>query len=136
MGWFYSIALPVETDLFAGYAPTERDWYKLAVENKGEIVFRDPYMYENKLYQSLSRTYGEGDEILGVVSVDLTLETIGKVIDNISQGGENLALAITATNKVLTDQSNEENFLKTLADLGGDYSQFMDVEDGVSDTFF
>lgn len=73
----------------AGYDPTQRPWYKKAIENPDKIVFIDPYVSPStgKLMFTMAKTLkGNNGEILGVIGTDITLENFSTKYKNVSMG--------------------------------------------------
>lgn len=130
-GGHISSPLPIG-DLYRGFDPLKRPWYKNALTDRGKVVFGEPYGFDGLLYLSFSRTYEHNDEIRGVIAIDLTIDTIVQVINNIAQSGDNFAIAATSKNTILADPTNEEHILKSFDEVGGDYQQFTDLEDGIA----
>jgi len=76
------------TNFPADYDPTSRDWYKNALNNKGKIVFTDPYKdaASGKMMISLSKTVENNGQFVGVLSMDVNLDEISKVLSGITIG--------------------------------------------------
>ncbi|KAJ50264.1 methyl-accepting chemotaxis protein [Clostridium tetanomorphum] len=72
----------------SNYDPTTRDWYKNSMENKGKVVYTNPYKdaSNGKLVISLSRTVEKNGKILGVISIDVDLENLVDTLSNIKIG--------------------------------------------------
>ncbi|MDQ0174906.1 methyl-accepting chemotaxis protein [Bacillus chungangensis] len=69
------------------YDPRERLWYKLASENSGEVQFTEPYLdISNELMVSISKAIVQGGQVIGVVSLDLNLNTITEQINETDVG--------------------------------------------------
>ncbi|MBU5267834.1 methyl-accepting chemotaxis protein [Virgibacillus proomii] len=69
------------------YDPTERPWYKLASENSGEVQFTEPYEdITNALMVSVSKAIVQDGQVIGVVSLDLNLNTITEQINETDVG--------------------------------------------------
>jgi methyl-accepting chemotaxis protein len=72
----------------ADYDPTSRPWYKKAIENPGEVVWTEPYVdvVTNKHTVTLAKAVKEGDRILGVVGIDMSLDTVAKMVNSLDVG--------------------------------------------------
>ncbi|WP_238882057.1 methyl-accepting chemotaxis protein [Clostridium sp. YIM B02551] len=72
----------------ADYDPTIRPWYQKAVENKGKVVFSDPYKdaSSGNFVVSVSKAVENNGQIVGVVSIDLSLDTLSKQLSDIKLG--------------------------------------------------
>jgi len=68
------------------YNPTERDWYKQAMQNKGEVVITAPYISKatGNLVVSVARTTKDGT---GVVAINVNLKEIANIAKNKSRSG-------------------------------------------------
>lgn len=70
---------PIENMPTGEYDPTSRGWYKLALENKGKIVWTQPYVdaFTGMYIISVAKTIvDENDQIIGVAALDVTLDNI------------------------------------------------------------
>lgn len=78
------------TNFPADYDPTTRAWYKNAFDNKGKIVFTDPYKdaVSGKMMISLSKTVENNGQFVGVLSMDVNLDEVSKVLSNINIGAK------------------------------------------------
>jgi methyl-accepting chemotaxis protein len=72
----------------ADYDPTSRPWYKKAMENPEKVVWTEPYVdvVTNKLTVTLAKAVKEGNRILGVVGIDMSLDTVTKVVNSLDVG--------------------------------------------------
>jgi methyl-accepting chemotaxis protein len=72
----------------ADYDPTARPWYKKAMENPEKVVWTEPYVdvVTNKHTVTLAKAVKEGDRILGVVGIDMSLDTVTKVVNSLDVG--------------------------------------------------
>ncbi|GFZ33385.1 methyl-accepting chemotaxis protein [Clostridium zeae] len=79
-----------ETTMPSGYDPTTRPWYTEAINNKGKVSFSSPYKdaATGKLVISLSKTIEKDGQLIGVVSIDLSLENLAKTFSNVKVGEE------------------------------------------------
>lgn len=71
-----------------GYDPTARDWYVDAVGKKGAIAVGVPYVdaANGDLVITVSRAVMSGDNVLGVVAVDLNIDRMVSKIEEIQIG--------------------------------------------------
>ncbi|MDO4754090.1 MAG: PDC sensor domain-containing protein [Bacillota bacterium] len=65
-------------DFPSNYKPTEREWYKAAVNRKNQSVISKPYLdpISGKSVVTISRGVYKQDKLVGVVAADFSLETI------------------------------------------------------------
>ncbi|WIF94181.1 methyl-accepting chemotaxis protein [Caminicella sporogenes] len=66
------------------YDPRTRPWYKKALENKGKIVWTEPYIDAtvDELVITAAKTVLDGDKVIGVVGIDISLKDLS---DNLSK---------------------------------------------------
>jgi len=74
------------------YIPTERPWYRKAMENYGQIIETEPYKDATTGFIVISYAvaiYDENGKHLGVVCIDILLDKIGEIATNaaLSDGG-------------------------------------------------
>ncbi|WP_034869640.1 methyl-accepting chemotaxis protein [Clostridium lundense] len=72
----------------SSYDPTTRDWYKNSVNAKGKIVYTNPYKdaSNGKLVVSISKAVEKNGQVVGVLSIDVKLESLVDTLSNIKIG--------------------------------------------------
>jgi methyl-accepting chemotaxis protein len=80
------------------YDPTTRPWYKSAVDNKGKIVFTDPYKdaETGKMTISVSKVVENNNKIVGVLSVDIDLSKLSEILNQVTIGEKGYAFMTTS----------------------------------------
>ncbi|WP_239495530.1 cache domain-containing protein [Marinomonas primoryensis] len=73
---------------YAEWNPKQRAWYTRAMENPGKIALRDAYYWEpdDAVYVSAVRTYKKGNDIGGVVAVDVSIKTLTEMANKTKLG--------------------------------------------------
>jgi methyl-accepting chemotaxis protein len=73
-------------DLPKDFDPTSRVWYKGAVSKKGAVSYTEPYKdaVSGKIMVSLSKTVENNGQLIGVISMDINLEELSKVLSGIT----------------------------------------------------
>ncbi len=96
-----------------GYDPTQRDWYKLAIKSKGELVIVPPYVdaQTGSMVISVDRVLSDGEN---VVSLDLYTNHIQEVIDNTNIKGKGYGFIISKDGTIISHKDKKLN--------GEDYS--------------
>ena len=86
--------------LDADYNSNERDWFKEAMNNPGEVIVTDPYIdsITNKLIIGVSKALDNGN---GVVTLDLDLAFLEGLVSSINIGDEGYAFVIDRYGKIL-----------------------------------
>ena len=88
------------------YDPREREWYKQAIENKGETIITDPYADAgtNEMVITISKATNDGN---GVVAVDLLLTHLQEITNEVKIGDEGYALLLDGNKKFIAHPIND-----------------------------
>ena len=88
------------------YDPRTRDWYKEALDQKGEVVISKPYqdVTTGSMVVTISRSTADGS---GVMGVDLTLKYIQDVISQVKIGEHGYAFLLDADRTYMAHPSAE-----------------------------
>lgn len=91
---------PAELGVPEGYDARERDWYKQAMESKGEIVISEPYVAAStgEMVITISKANDDGS---GVVGIDISLNKLQEIIQNINIGEEGFGFILDQNQKYL-----------------------------------
>ncbi len=83
-------------ELPAGFDPTSRPWYKDAIDNKGKVVFGEPYKSASggSVVVSISKAVEKDGQIVGVVSMDIDLTALSKDLGQIKIGNNGYAMLL------------------------------------------
>ncbi len=83
-------------ELPAGFDPTSRPWYKDAIQNKGKVVFGEPYKSASggSVVVSISKAVEKDGQIVGVVSMDIDLTALSKDLGQIKIGNNGYAMLL------------------------------------------
>lgn len=109
------------------YDPRERDWYKQAMENKGEVIISKPYKFEgsDEMVVTIARTMEDGS---GVVAVDLRLSHLQELATQISVGEEGYAFILDQDKHIIAhpelqigSEVQDSNFDKMYANDAGSF---------------
>ncbi len=93
-----------KTDNGADYDPTSRPWYKKAIENKGKIVFSDPYqdISTKQMVVSISKAVEKNGEIVGVVAIDVQFSLLAQDLSKVKVGKKGYAVMLDQNGMLLT----------------------------------
>ena len=82
------------------YDPRERDWYKQAIENKGETIISEPYADagNNEMVITISKATDDGK---GVMAVDILLTHLQKITNQVKIGDKGYALLLDENKKFI-----------------------------------
>ncbi|PKG22409.1 methyl-accepting chemotaxis protein [Niallia nealsonii] len=88
------------------YNPTEREWYKQAMQNKGEVVVTAPYISKatGNLVVGIARTTKDGN---GVVAVNVNLKEIANIAKKIKVGNEGYVYILDSQHKFVYHPKKE-----------------------------
>lgn len=98
-----------------GYEPTERDWYKTAVEANGEIVIVSPYV--DAQTGSVVITIGkmisdtEGEPLHNVVCLDVIVNHIKDVTQTMEIAGKGYGMLVNSDGFIVAHRDEENNGL-------------------------
>lgn len=89
-----------------GYDPRETDWYRQAIERKGEIVISDPYVSTGsaEMVVTISKVNTDGS---GVVALDINLKELQEVSQNVKIGEQGYTLILDQNKRFLAHPSAE-----------------------------
>ena len=116
-----SIYLGTETGVFVqeprindteNYDPRERDWYKQAIENKGETIISEPYADAgtNEMVITVSKSTDDGK---GVMAVDILLTHLQKITNQVKIGDQGYALLLDENKKFIAHPTNDGGTVAT-----------------------
>lgn len=134
MAWMYlgveedgSILInPLDPSMSDDYDCRERDWYIKAVENEGEVIWTDPYLDAGDSGETVvtaAKAVKRGDELVGVVAIDIKLSKFSEVVKNLVFGDEGYLMLMSNdgeiyahpdTSMLLKNVRHEEWFQGTL----------------------
>lgn len=88
------------------YDPRERDWYKQAMENKGETVISEPYADAGTgdMVITVSKSTADGN---GVMAVDLLLTHLQTITKQVKIGEQGYAFLLDKNKKVIVHPIEE-----------------------------
>ena len=98
-----------------GYDPRQRPWYKNAVE-KNSISWTEPYIDANSdtlIVTASVPVYNNNNQFIGVVGIDIDLDTLSKNINKMTIGSNGYPMLISS-NKLMMSHKNHEKIGKPL----------------------
>ncbi len=98
------------TELPGDYDPTGRPWYVDAVANPDKVIWTDPYIdtATNVAIVSAAKAVFDGSKLVGVMSVDITIDTLVEMINKEEIGETGYAMLIDNTGKYLAHPVKEQ----------------------------
>lgn len=119
---------------YAEWHPKKRAWYSRALETPNQVALRDAYYWEpdDAVYVSAVRTYNKGNNIGGVVAVDVSIKTLTEMANRTKLGNSGSLMVIENTGTILVDALHAENNFKKITSLDGEaYQAIANISDGV-----
>ncbi len=91
-------------ELPADFDPSSRPWYKDAIENRGKLVFGEPYITasDGSTVISISKTVEKDGQIVGVVSIDIDFSALSEDLSEIRIGTDGYAVLLDKSGMLLT----------------------------------
>ncbi|MGF6403189.1 methyl-accepting chemotaxis protein [Pseudomonas frederiksbergensis] len=112
-----SFAMGPKDELPADYDPRTRPWYKDAMA-AGGTTLTEPYLdvSTGQLMMTIATPVHHGNQPLGVVGGDLTLDTLAKIVSSLDLGGIGYAFLVSADGKILA-HPDKDLVMKNLVDI-------------------
>ncbi|WP_027631985.1 methyl-accepting chemotaxis protein [Clostridium hydrogeniformans] len=87
------------------FDPTEREWYKSAVESKGQVVWSEPYIdrEENIMLVTASKAIEENGTLYGVLAIDIKLNSLIDKVSSFKVGKEGRIYVLSSDNKYIAN---------------------------------
>lgn len=91
-----------------GFIPSDREWYKLAMEHKGEVVWTEPYLdyVTQEIIITASKSVKHEDGTVGVVAADFKLNELSSFISSSTIGEEGLVMLVSSNGTILANREN------------------------------
>lgn len=88
----------------AGYDPTTKDWYKLAIQ-KGSMIWTEPYIdaSTNEPIITLAQPIKIQNNTIGVIAIDISLKTISDYVSKIKYGENGYFIILDSKNNFLVN---------------------------------
>ncbi|MCY6370229.1 methyl-accepting chemotaxis protein [Clostridium ganghwense] len=95
-----------------GYNPTERLWYKEAIQNKGKVIRTNPYkdinnkdLYIVTFAKTVEDSFGK---VVGVIGMDMTLDDLNKSIEQTTLGENGFSIVLDSEGTVIAHKQSEK----------------------------
>ncbi len=90
-----------------GYDPTQRDWYKIAVDAQGEITIVPPYLdaQTHDIVISICRMLSNGTD---VISIDLTMNHIQEIVTDLHVMEKGYGFVVNQDGMIIAHQDAEQ----------------------------
>ncbi|MFJ7849264.1 methyl-accepting chemotaxis protein [Peribacillus sp. NPDC097224] len=91
------------------FDPRQQDWYQEALKGKNEVIWTEPYTdtATNSLIITAAKAIYDGDKLVGVLGVDIAMETLLNTINQTKFGKTGYAILLNEKGSILAhpDQS-------------------------------
>lgn len=96
-----------------GYDCTQRPWFKAAMANKGKVVISDPYISASakRPTVTISQTVEENGKVVGVVGIDLDLDSIEQQFQSLKIGKDGYMMLVDKNGNIVAHP--DKNLLGT-----------------------
>lgn len=111
-------------DFPSGFQPTQRDWYKNAVQNPNRTVITNPYIdaSSKNAIVTIAKAVKKGDKVAGVVAADFTLETLARQVST-KKIGRTGYLFVFDENGIIVSHPNHAFLGKTIEEVNADFAR-------------
>lgn len=112
-----------------GYDPRQRPWYKSAVDSNGKVFLTAPYedaINKGTMIVTFSKVVKDDSsgEIIGVVAIDIKLNTLSNIVSKIKVGGEGYISLLDSNGQVIAHKdsnmvgktSKDQSWIKDVID--------------------
>lgn len=91
-----------------GYNPAEQLWYKLAIQNPGEVFWTEPYLdyVSQEIIITASKTVVGPEGTLGVIALDMNLQKMSSQISNSRIGEDGFVLLLSSNGTILANRDH------------------------------
>lgn len=111
-------------DFPSGFQPTQRNWYKNAVQNPNRTVITNPYIdaSSKNAIVTIAKAVKKGDKVAGVVAADFGLETLARQVST-KKIGRTGYLFVFDENGILVSHPNHAFLGKTIEEVNADFAR-------------
>ncbi len=98
-----------EADMDANYDHKSRPWYKLAMENKGELVITPPYKSAatGESVVTVAKTVEKDSNVIGVVGLNISLKNLSDGLSQIKVGDSGYMYVSDASGNLVSHPNKE-----------------------------
>ncbi len=111
------------------FDPTERDWYKDAIEKNGAVNISQPYQdtFTKEWVASVSVAVKDNEKIIGVIGADINYKYLSKVLSHLRVGHSGDVFLVSSKGTIVVSKkksqigeniSQDKNFKKAAAKQG------------------
>jgi methyl-accepting chemotaxis protein len=113
-----------DSDMPAGYDPRKRPWYVEALPITDRPSMSKAYMSTTgEAVTSVTRTVKRGQDVIGVIGIDISLKKLTDLIQSIRLGQSGYVVLVQDDGVIMADPRNEKNNFKKVGDVQDTYLQ-------------
>lgn len=109
-----------ETSISKNYNPLEKDWYKIAINENGQIRRTAPYIDtgNNRMITSNVRAFkDDSGNVVGVIGVDVYQSLISNMLSKMKIGETGFSMILHDTGIIMADGNNQDNNFKSVEEI-------------------
>ena len=126
-------------DIDKNYDPTERDWYKNAINNSNVVMMSEPYVdnTNNKTVITYSKAIlNEKGEIIGVIAIDKDLKKVSSLLDSLDSKQGSVANIISENGTIVGSKDttligktyNEISWIKDVLNSSSNKQEYINID--------
>ncbi|CAH0279818.1 Methyl-accepting chemotaxis protein McpB [Peribacillus sp. Bi96] len=124
-----------KAELPADFDPRQREWYQSALKEKNKTIWTEPYTDQatNTLVITAAKAIYDGDELIGVLGVDISIDTLVTMVNQMKFGETGYTVLVDkkgsfvthpVKEKIQQDISTENIFKKMKSESGSMIEEF------------
>ncbi|MGE6377663.1 methyl-accepting chemotaxis protein [Peribacillus muralis] len=92
------------------FDPRQREWYQSALKKKNETIWTEPYTDQatNTLVITAARAIYDGDRVIGVLGVDISIDTLVKMVNQTKFGETGYSVLLDNKGAFVTHPDKEK----------------------------
>jgi len=113
-----------DSDMPAGYDPRKRPWYVEALPVTERPSMSKAYMSTTgEAVTSVTRTVKRGNEVIGVIGIDISLKKLTDLIQSVRLGQSGYVVLVQDDGVIMADPRNAANNFKKVSEVQDTYLQ-------------
>ncbi len=109
-----------DSSMSGGYDPRKRGWYETATSGGGKVMITDAFASTvGATVVGITRSaYDNDGEFVGNASIEVSLETLTKILGGMNLGEGSFFMMVQADGTVLADTKSSGNNFKNISEIG------------------
>lgn len=99
-----------KAELPSDFDPRQREWYQAALKEKNETIWTEPYTDQatNKLVITAAKAIYDGNRLIGVLGVDISIDTLVKMVNQTKFGETGYSVLLDEKGAFVTHPDKEK----------------------------